>query len=112
MKKILLATTGFLLALNIKAQIVSDSVTMDAGYVNEVFYQLSTQSKTTVPFADWDIGFQTTLMDASVISDDNSILVYAVPGADSTAYPTLDVSAYATWTQLYNSDTSWAYGAF
>src|SRR5207249_3043980 len=104
MKKILLSTACLILALSIKAQTISDSVTMGGGYPNEVFYQLSTQSKTTVPFAGalgWDIGFQTTLMNASIICDENSIQVFKVPDADSTDYATLDVSGYAGWPQLY-----------
>jgi len=115
MKKLLLPILFFALSISLRAQIVTDSVQLGAGYTSQVFYQLAAQTKTSVPFAGpggWDIGFQTTLMNASIISDENTIQVYKVPNADSIDYPTLDVSGYSSWTQLYNSDTSWNLGAF
>lgn len=88
---------------------------MGAGYTNQIFYQLGLQTKTHVLFAGpggWDIGFQTTLMNASIINDGNTVKVYKVPNADSSQYATLDVTNYASWPQLYNTDTSWNKGAF
>lgn len=115
MKKLLLPIIFFALSLSLQAQVVNDSVQMGADYPNQVYYQLEMQTKTPVPFAGsggWDIGFQTTLMNASIISDENTILVYKAPNADSSQYATLDTAGYASWPQLYNSDTTWDKGAF
>ncbi|MEO5674329.1 MAG: T9SS type A sorting domain-containing protein [Chitinophagales bacterium] len=115
MKKILLPILICFSSFSVNAQAVADSIDMGEGYLNEVFYQLGTQAKTAVPFngtGGWDIGFQTTLMNASIISDENSILVFKAPNADSTDYASLDVSGYAGWQQLYNSDSTWDKGAF
>ncbi len=115
MKQLLLFLLAIFFSISLNAQVVNDSVHMGAGYSNEIFYQLNSHSKTSVPFTGvngWDIGFEVTLMDASIISDPNSISVYLVPNADSNAYATLDTTGYTTWPQQFNSDTSWSKGAF
>ena len=112
MKQIILCTSFVFVLYNLNAQAVYDSVNMNPGYTKEVFYNFNDKAKTSVAFSSWDIGFQTDFMNASIISNENSITVYSVPGADSTDYATLDVSDYSNWPILFNSDTSWSIGAF
>ncbi|MCY7410125.1 MAG: hypothetical protein LH473_07620, partial [Chitinophagales bacterium] len=115
MKNILLFTLTILMVKSINAQVVSDSIHMNPGYTHQVFYQLSSQTKTHAPFngaGGWDLGFEVTLMNAAVISNPNSIVVYKVPNGDSAKYASLSYAGYDSWEVLYNTDTSWEKGAF
>ncbi|MCS6991847.1 MAG: T9SS type A sorting domain-containing protein [Chitinophagales bacterium] len=89
-----------------------DSIVMNPGYTHQVYYQLSDGSRTPVALASWDIGFQTSLMTASIIINESNVALYYADGADTSQYATLDVSNYQGWPRLYNSEQSWNIGAF
>ncbi|MBA3647909.1 MAG: T9SS type A sorting domain-containing protein [Chitinophagales bacterium] len=113
MKHFILLVTLLCSLQLIKAQSLTDSVTMGSGYSSQVYYQLSSQAKYTIPYSAWDIGFITSLMSGAVISNPNTITVYRVPNLDSTEYTSLtDTAGISNWRILYNSDTSWYTGAF
>ncbi|MCS6916821.1 MAG: T9SS type A sorting domain-containing protein [Chitinophagales bacterium] len=112
MKKFVLLIFS-LLAFRIMAWAqIPDSVVMEAGYTHQVYYQLSDGSRTPVALASWDIGFQTSLMTASIMINESSVALYYAAGADTSQYATLDVSNYTSWPRYYNSEQSWNIGAF
>jgi len=111
MKKIVLLLVGFFLLNQTRAQVVDDQVDLGAGYVNQVFYNLNT-TQNTVAINTWDIGFSSAVMDASVISNANTITVYKISNADSNKYATITDTAGLALTVQYNSDTNWSKGAF
>ncbi len=99
------------------AQLVSDSVTMGAGYANNIWYSLQNDEQGTAQAANnWDLGFATTIspsnpLAASIIFNNKIGSVYAVPGTDGDDLATADTTGMASWTQLYNSEASWSQGA-
>lgn len=107
-----LAFTGFS-----NAQLVSDSVTMGAGYANNIWYSLQNDEQGTAQAANnWDLGFATTIspsnpLAASIIFNNKIGSVYAVPGTDGTDLATADTAGIGSWTPLYNSEATWSQGA-
>lgn len=106
-KQVLLISALAIASITSSAQLVSDSVTMGAGYSNQVFYQLSTGNKTTANAADWDLQFFSSLFSASIrVNSGFDVELYAAASTDTTnfATATLDTSSltilrdgYATW---------------
>lgn len=89
------------------AQVVSDSVELGPGYANQVFYQLSTGTKTTASNLDWDLQFFSSLMSASVrVNSGAGVELYYGINTDTAnfATSTMDTSSltimrdgYASW---------------
>jgi hypothetical protein len=96
-----------------QAQEVTVDISMGAGYSNEVYYKLSTQTETIFPVSQWDIAFlRTSNFDLGVrVNDGVGIQVFEAANTPA-GYDTVDVTNESTWTQLYNSDTNWNNGAF
>ncbi len=110
MKRILLSI-GILTGLTTSAQMVIDTVTIGAGYANQCWYSLENDEQVNVPKNDWDIAFETTGFGSSIgINPAIGTKIWAYPG-DTGQFATLDTAGMSSWTQLHNSDTSWAYGA-
>lgn len=92
----------------------SETVSMGAGYANDIFYRLSDGLITSVSRTNWDIAF-------IVAPQESAILINGASGVTLKAYPVLpdwtwataiDTAGYHNWTSLHNSDTTWTEGAF
>ena len=91
----------------------TESVTLSAGYANDVYYSFTTGVVATTPRASWDIAF-------SVSTRSSSILINESAGVELKVYPNtttwpagaVDITNYANWTSLRNSNTDWEEGAF
>lgn len=96
-----------------QAQEITVNTSMGAGYANQVYYKLSTD--TTTPFAanSWDIAFlrESNLNQAIRVNESIGIEVFEASNTPSD-WNTIDVTNQSGWTQLYNSDTDWNNGAF
>ena len=92
----------------------NETVTMGAGYADDVYYRLSDGLTTMVPRTNWDIGFSVSSREASILTNSTSgVVLKAVPGEARTwTAGAVDTTGYKTWTTLYNSDTTWTIGAF
>lgn len=99
------------------AQLVNDSVSMGAGYANNIWYSLENDEQGTAQAANnWDLGFATTIspsnpLAASIIFNNKIGSVYAVPGSNGTDLTTADTTGMSAWTPLYNSELTWSEGA-
>ena len=101
---------------NIQAQVINDSVSIQAGYTNQTFYSMPNGMLSTVSNTDWDLGFQLRGFAASIlINSKNNVHLYrsnkdAIQWSTMTAADTTGIlnSAY----ELFNSDESWDWGAF
>lgn len=112
MKKGLLATFAIILTGALSAQSVKDTVSLGAGYTNQVWYQLENGSETSTPKTSWDISFQAESFEISVgINSTNGVNLWVYPG-DTTDWTTLDTTGYSAWTQQYNDVEDWSMGAF
>ena len=118
--RLLLATAAVAATFNASAQWIADSVDMNAGYAKDVYYSLQNGTQNSVANTDWHIGFQVTPQgpygNVSVIANhvQGGVKVYHLNKAASASWATLTGADTVgkTSTQVYNSDTSWNYGAF
>jgi hypothetical protein len=94
-------------------EIKTGTISLGAGYANEIYLSLSDGLATTVPRNNWDIAFSVPKREAAILANTTSGVVlkaYPVPGSD-WATP-VDTTGFKSWTTLYNSDTTWSEGAF
>ncbi len=91
----------------------SDSVVMSAGYVNEVYYSLTSGIILTSPRATWDIAFRTQKRSSSILTNDGSgVVLYTYPKADTAGWATVDTAGLSSWKPMFNDPTDWENGAF
>lgn len=116
MKKGLLVTFLGLTAFS-NAQLVSDSVTMGAGYANNIWYSLQNDEQGSAQAAtNWELGLATSInpsnpLAASIIFNSKIGQLFAVPGTTGSDLLTADTAGISGWTSLYNSDSTWSLGA-
>jgi hypothetical protein len=96
---------------------VKDTVSVGAGYANQNYYQLSTGAEATVAKNNWDIAFQTggSMGYAISINSYSGAALYTYPNATANATNwavTFDTAGLSTWPKMYNSETTWSWGAF
>ncbi len=113
MKNILLIAAVALSSFTQAQPIVYDSVSMNTGYQDEIYYNLYSGTKTPVPFKNWDLAFCTNAMEVGIrINDVNGVNLWAVPGTDTLGWATVDSAGYQSWQEVHNTDTAMYYGAF
>jgi hypothetical protein len=114
MKKLYLLSVIILFSFFTKAQtIVYDSVSMDPGYQNEIYYSFYSGAKPSAIINEWDLAFSTNAMDVGLrINSINGANVWSVPSTDTSGWSTLDSAGYQSWQELHNTDTAMFYGAF
>jgi hypothetical protein len=112
MKKV--STLIFIItALIINARAQTSSVTMGPGYANEVFWKLGTGNTGEAAVNSWELAFRLGLQTSSIfINSANGVYLYHVPNTDTAGWLSLDTTGLSTWQQLFNSDSSWEFGAF
>ncbi len=119
MKRILLGTIGLLLSMTTALAQETIDISTSAGYATDVYYDIETGSTTEVSNTTWDIAVNvgSGRSNPAMINGGQSVKVYEAPStfadgeyADFTTYfEDLDTAGYSgTWTQLHNSETSWA----
>lgn len=93
--------------------VINDSVTLGAGYANQVWYSLKNDEQGTQPKNNWDIAFNLKDLTAPVmINSVGGVMLWGYPKAKATGWAgAADTTGLSTWMARYNSDTSWALGA-
>ncbi len=97
------------------SQTIDDSISMGAGYPNQVFYSLENGTVSTVDNTNWDVAFAVVGQGAkgsAILFNDAFGSLYKVPSVDTSAWSSLDTTGMSSWEILLNSDTSWTNGAF
>lgn len=96
-----------------QSQVVTDTVSLGAGYADQVWYSLENGVQGSAPKDNWDIAFCADLMDASIIINSAAeVTLWLYPHSDTSGWETVDTTGMTSWTPRYNSDTSWSLGAF
>lgn len=120
MKKILLQIS-FVLAstASVIAQTpVMDSVSLGAGYANDVYYSFKNGVMGTENGSNWHIAFATrpaapptnVLRSTTIIANEgHNVQIFK---SNQTSFAGFDTTGFATWTAMHNSDSSWDLGAF
>jgi hypothetical protein len=108
----LLYTIAMVLLINTMASAQPVTITMGAGYANEVYFKLPNTPVKTEPIKNWELAFRIGTQNSSIfINSENSVVLYNAP-VDTSEWLTLDTTGLQSWQVLYNSDTSWEVGAF
>lgn len=96
--------------LSVSAQLVEDSINMQAGRTHESYYNMENGEVSNVDNTDWDIAFDLTGFGSSIRSNGHTgTEVYVYP--NGTDWATVDTTGM-TWEVLHNSETEWFIGAF
>jgi len=98
------------------AQAVIDTVITGNGYANNVWYSLENDNQAVQPAANWDIALATVVdagnaLTTAALFNFKSGSVYEVPGSTVATFASVNTSQIGTWTELFNSDTTWTLGA-
>jgi hypothetical protein len=90
------------------------SISLGAQYTNEIYYRLSDGLITAVPRNNWDIAFSVPAREAAILTNGASgVILKAYPVSEGWTWEDpIDTTGFHSWTTLYNSDTTWAEGAF
>lgn len=105
--------TIFLSMSFIHAQETTINTSMGAGYSQQVFYKLSTQTETSFAANLWDIAMLRTSNYAFALRVNDGIGIQVFEASNSPSdWEAIDITDESSWTQLYNSDTQWNNGAF
>lgn len=90
-----------------------DTVTMGAGYANEIYYSMKNGKALVSPRNTWDIAFRTMKFSSSILTNDgSSIVLYTYPKSDTTGWASMDTTGFSTWKPMFNDPTDWENGAF
>ncbi len=90
-----------------------DTISMEAGRVNDVFYSLKTGSKIQQMRSDWDVQFSTHKYDVTIRTNGSQgVALYAYPNSGLAGWNSIDTTGLFMWPVLYNSDKDWEMGAF
>lgn len=115
MKKLIITAFSFSTTLiNIKAQSINDSTSMQALYTNQVFYSLDNGEVSNVDNNNWAIAFSvsgTGAAGSSILLNEATSSLWAYPG-DKNQWSSFDTSNFNSWKRLLNTDTTWTNGAF
>ena len=103
-------TASTLLILNNLSAQTLDTISIGAGYTQQVWYKLETDVETKKSNLDWDLAFSTRIQrDAAINTNPFSTLYKAI--APASAWSTLTVDTLALVAQN-GIDTSWSVGTF
>ena len=111
-------TFGFLLMIpafygTAQVPMNPDSVTMNPGYTQEVYYQFSNGNRVSVFRNTWDIAFRTMKMSSSIlINDGSNVVLWTYPLADTSGWASLDTTGISSWNPIFNNPDDWENGAF
>lgn len=116
MKKIITLLTSISLMIGASAQVVTDTVSVNSGYVNENYYTLNNENKVPITRSDWDLAFASDGVgfgsSAIRINGGMGTELYKYSN-DTMDWSTLDTTGF-NWSlnRLISADTSWSVGAF
>ncbi len=112
MKRFLQIATIFFTASFALAQ-ETITISMGAGYTEEVYYKLSTQTQQTFTANSWDVAFlrEDPMNHGVRVNGGIGIQVFEASN-NPNDWNAIDIANEGSWTLLYNDDTNWDNGAF
>ena len=113
MKKTLLSLLLGTSILGAQAQTTDETVSVGAGYANDVYYSLENGEVASIPRNNWDVGFSVAKYGSTIITNGGTgAALYQYPNGSAASWETMDTTGLHTWDILYNSQSSWSEGAF
>lgn len=113
----LIAVVICVFSFSSKAQMVSETISIQPGYTNQVFYNMYGGQLSNISNTDWDLAFQMRGFAASILINSKNNVKLWKANKDISQWSSMLISdtvgivnnpAY----ELLNSDTSWDFGAF
>ena len=100
-----------------QAQMVSETISIQPGYTHQTFYSLNSGNFSSVLNTDWDLAFQFRGFAGSIlINSKNNVRLWKAGKsvAQWSSMTTSDTTGILSnpANELFNSDTSWNFGAF
>ena len=94
-----------------KCSAQTDTVSLTAGYAQQVWYSLQTGKKTSSPANNWDLAFTARYRDAAIfINPVNNLHLYLTKTTPAN-WSIVDTAGIFS-NEQFNADTSWYFGAF
>lgn len=111
--KLKLSFIAFLtFCLGINAQVTNVDLSLQPNYSDEVYYNLDTNSSSAYNASDWELAFLRTSQFGFATRINDAIGITVFEASNNPAdWDAIDIADINTWTQLYNSDTTWEVGA-
>ena len=99
-------------SLNIQSQ--NQSISMNSGYANQIFYSMQNGEMVNIQNDNWDIAFSTDAFSSTIrINDGKGVQLYTYHLGDTTDWNMTNTSTpNILYNQMYNSDITWETGAF
>tara|TARA_B100002052_G_scaffold18667_2_gene14825 strand:- start:24006 stop:25184 length:1179 start_codon:yes stop_codon:yes gene_type:complete len=87
---------------------------MNSGYQNQIFYSMQNGETLNTSNQNWDIAFSTATMSSTIRTNDGKgVELYKYQDGDTSAWNDINNNDINNLPELmFNSDTSWEYGAF
>ena len=99
--------------ISTKAQTVSDTVAIGAGYTDQVWYSLENDEIKTVTGTSWDFGLQINGFSAAILANTAyGAELFTYPNGDTANWSTLDTMGMNNWVAQHNPSSTWRQGAF
>ena len=113
MKKLLLSLALSVPLIAAHAQTtITDTVSVGAGYANQVWYSLENDEQATQAKDNWDLAFDLKGITSGIrINSASGVKLWAYPKSDVSGWATVDTTGLSTWDGRWDSDTSWTYCA-
>ena len=94
-----------------KCSAQTDTVSLTAGYAQQVWYSLQTGKQTSSPSNNWDLAFSARNRDAAIfINPVNNLHLYLTKTTPANWSSVDTAGIFAN--EQFNADTSWNFGAF
>lgn len=113
MKLKLILSVCLVLSFLLSAQETTVNLTLNPGYVNQVYYKLDTEETSSYAKSSWDIAFlRVSQFDLGIrVNDGDGIEVFEA-STNPADWDNINLSNESSWTKLYNSETERKLGAF
>lgn len=113
MKKLVLSLALSVPFMTVNAQTaVVDTVSVGAGYANQVWYSLDNDEQGTQPKDNWDLAFDMKGITSGIrINSASGVKLWGYPKSDVSGWASVDTTGLSTWDNRWDSDTSWTYCA-
>jgi hypothetical protein len=113
MNRILSTLFCLIFSIGLYAQSVTDTVSIGAAYSNQTWYSFENGSVASAPKNNWHLAFEISGFTSSIrINGAIGLELYLDPEGSTDNWANLDTADLAVWEALYDSETSWAAGAF
>ena len=92
----------------------SNQLSLNSGYTQQSFYSMQNGEVLNISNQDWDLAFSTGSFSSAIRTNDGKgVELYTYQSGDTSAWGNISNSDINNLpTLMFNSDTSWQYGAF